>query len=248
MSSSLPLLPLSSCAPEHLSVFPSPYVIRVTTLVSSKKLLPGPIYSILWFISLCTGHWCFCLALTERALVLALFLNVKSTDDQRSPLCVGRVGLVVVNGWIVVRFHRLLSFVFSSAVFFVTLSFLNTHWNTTEDAQIRMVWKWAVHILWLLFGRKKWQWTLCLYGIKLHFLSPCHCCTRDAGADRSGWKMWSLLPSSSFLLPHHLTKNSWQKEKAAKSRLYLLHCQWFLHSHHQQKREKRDSSESHHLC
>lgn len=36
------------------------------------------------------------------------------------------------------------------------------------------------------------------HGVKLHFLSPCHCCARDVGPDRSGWKMWSLFPSSSF--------------------------------------------------
>lgn len=35
------------------------------------------------------------------------------------------------------------------------------------------------------------------HGVKLHFLSPCHCCARDVGSDRSGWKMWSLFPSSS---------------------------------------------------
>lgn len=29
-------------------------------------------------------------------------------------------------------------------------------------------------------------------------LSLSLCCARDVGADRSGWKMWSLLPSSSF--------------------------------------------------
>lgn len=70
--------------------------------------------------------------------------------------------------------------------------------------------------------------------VKLHFLSPC---AWDVGADRSGWKMWSLLPSLLFLLllPHHLSKNSWQKEKAAKSRLYLLGCHWFQHAHHQHK-------------
>lgn len=26
----------------------------------------------------------------------------------------------------------------------------------------------------------------------------CHCCARDVGPDRRGWKMWSLFPSSSF--------------------------------------------------
>lgn len=39
----------------------------------------------------------------------------------------------------------------------------------------------------------------CVCGVELHFLPPFSLCSaRDVGADRSGWKMWSLLPSSSF--------------------------------------------------
>ena len=60
--------------------------------------------------------------------------------------------------------------------------------------------------------------------VKLHFLSPCHCCARDVGPDKEGLEN---VKSFSLLLPHNLSKNSLQKEKAAKSRLYLLHCQWF---------------------
>lgn len=108
-----------------------------------------------------------------------------------------------------------------------------------DTMSVSPLWKWTALAWSLLFRKEKYQRSVLVCGVELHFLSPCHC-ARDVGADRSGWKMWSLLPSPLlplFLLPlpHHLSKNSWQKEKAVQWRLYLLACQWFQHSHHQHK-------------
>lgn len=55
----------------------------------------------------------------------------------------------------------------------------------------------AVFVI-IVYGKKKYQWSLCVWSQITLPLSLSMCCARDVGADRSGWKMWSLLLSSSF--------------------------------------------------
>lgn len=77
-----------------------------------------------------------------------------------------------------------------------------------------MVWKWIMHAWSLSYGKENYQWSVCVesnYTSSLLVTVVLEMFALIGGLENV--KSVSLL--FLLLLPHHLSKNSWQKEKAA---------------------------------